>query len=193
MRSRAYGFSIPALAVVAFVCLSGASLYAQSRASNPDAKQIDPIAASGGKPVVLIFLRTDCPISKRYAPTIQQLASKYAGQATFWLVFPSNGDSAEMIDANTNEYGYKIAALRDPKHFLVSRAKATITPEAAVFDSHGELRYHGRIDDLYVSFGHSRRVPTTHDLDDALAAVVAGKPITNAATPAVGCYIADVK
>ena len=66
-------------------------------------------------------------------------------------------------------------------------------PESAVFDGHGALRYHGRIDDLYIAFGRSRRAPTTHDLDDALIAVLAGKPVTHDARPAVGCYIADLK
>ena len=35
-------------------------------------KPVDPLHANPGKPVVLIFVRTDCPISNRYAPTIQR-------------------------------------------------------------------------------------------------------------------------
>ena len=190
MWSMAVGNAVRILAVVAFACLTGAGSAAQSGIS--DAARLDPIASSRG-PAVLIFLRTDCPVSQRYAPTIQALASKYAGQATFWLVFPAKSDSTAIIAAHTREYGYTLAALRDPDHLLVSRAKATITPEAAVFDAKGVLRYHGRLDDLYVSFGRSRRAPTTHDLDDALRAVLAGKTVTNDATPAVGCYIADLK
>jgi hypothetical protein len=62
-----------------------------------------------------------------------------------------------------------------------------------VFDATGALRYHGRLDDLYVSFGHARPAPTTHDLDEALRAVVAGKTVTHDAMPAIGCYIADLK
>jgi hypothetical protein len=98
-----------------------------------------------------------------------------------------------MVTAHKREFGYQIAALRDPNHVLVGRAKATITPEAALFDSRGVLRYHGRIDDWYVSFGRARPTPTKHELDEALAAVVAGRPVTKDATPAVGCYIADLK
>jgi hypothetical protein len=189
MWSMAVGNVCRILAVVA-LCFANAGSAAQSRVA--DAAQLDPIASSGG-PAVLIFIRTDCPISQRYAPTIQALASKYAGHATFWLVFPARNDTAAIIADYTREYGYTLAALRDPDQVLVRRAKATITPEAAVFDAKGALRYHGRLDDLYVSFGRSRRAPTTHDLDDALRAVLAGRTVTNDAKPAVGCYIADLK
>jgi thiol-disulfide isomerase/thioredoxin len=179
------------LAAAALACLTGVSTAAQNGIA--DAAQLDPIVGSRGKPAVLIFLRTDCPISQRYAPTIQALAAKYAGRATFWLVFPARNDSVEIIAAHTREYGYTLAAIRDPDQRLVRRAKATITPEAAVFDAQGVLRYHGRLDDLYISFGRARRAPTTHDLDDALSAVLAGKAVTHDAEPAVGCYIADLK
>jgi hypothetical protein len=190
MCSTPVGNVVRILAVVALACVANVGSAAQSGIA--DAAKLDPIASSRG-PAVLIFLRTDCPISQRYAPTIQRLASKYAGQATFWLVFPARNDSNAIIAAHIREYGYTLAALRDPDQLLVRRAKATITPEAAVFDGKGALRYHGRLDDLYVSFGRSRPAPTTHDLDDALKAVLTGKTVANDATPAVGCYIADLK
>src|ERR1700760_1805592 len=34
---------------------------------------VDPLRASGEKIVVLVFVRVDCPISNRYAPTIQEI------------------------------------------------------------------------------------------------------------------------
>ena len=64
-----------------------------------------------------------------------------------------------------------------------------MTPEAAVFDGVGRLAYHGRIDDRYVDFGVDRPAPTTHDLADAVTAVLAGAPVSRAAVPAVGCTI----
>src|SRR5689334_7554515 len=142
MWSMAVGNVVRILAVVAFACLADVGFSAQSGIG--DAAQLDPIARSRG-PAVLIFLRTDCPISQRYAPTIQPLAAKYAGQATFWLVFPARNDSVAMIADHTREYGYTLAAIRDPDQRLVRRAKATTTPEAAVFDATGALRYHGRL------------------------------------------------
>jgi hypothetical protein len=60
-------------------------------------------------------------------------------------------------------------------------------------ESAPRLVYHGRIDDRFVDFGQTRRAPTTHDLEQVLDAVLAGKPAPEAAAPAVGCYIADMK
>jgi hypothetical protein len=77
----------------------------------------------------------------------------------------------------------------DAQATLADRAHAEVTPEAAVFDAQGRLAYHGRIDDRYLDFGVDRPVPTTHELDDALTAVLAGRAVTTPAVPAVGCAI----
>lgn len=158
-----------------------------------DGKAVDPVKAARGKVVVLIFVRTNCPVSNRYAPTIQRLSAKYAERAAFWLVYPDKKESAETIRKHQREYGYTLAALRDPEHALVKQSQATITPEAAVFDAKGQLVYHGRIDNWYEDFGHARPAPTTHELDDAIQAALAGKPPVVSAAAAVGCFISDVE
>ncbi|MFZ0537306.1 MAG: hypothetical protein WAM47_10605, partial [Candidatus Sulfotelmatobacter sp.] len=86
-----------------------------------------------------------------------------------------------------------LPALRDPEHALVKQARAEITPEAAVFNREGKLIYHGRIDNWYVEFGRSRPAPTTHELSDAIAAAIAGRPLANPAVKGVGCYISDLE
>jgi hypothetical protein len=55
----------------------------------------------------------------------------------------------------------------------------------------GKVVYRGRIDDRYVDLGLERPAATTHDLGDALEAVMTGKPVAHPTTQAVGCYIAD--
>ena len=142
---------------------------------------------------VLIFVRSDCPISNRYAPEIQRLSREFSGRVEFQLVYPDRSETSETIEKHRAEYGYTIGYLRDPDHTLVRRAKARVTPEAAVFSSHGELLYHGRIDDRYIDFGKSRTAPTTHDLEDALQSVLAGRPVKVSSTRAIGCFLADVK
>jgi len=141
---------------------------------------------------VLIFVRTDCPISNRYAPQIQRISSEYGTKVALWLVYPSRTSTAEKIRQHEHEYGYKLPALRDPQHALVTRAQIQVTPEAAVFDGNHRLLYHGRIDDLYQDFGRARPAATTHELDDAIQAALTGKtPPPN--TPGVGCFITDAE
>ena len=65
-----------------------------------------------------------------------------------------------------------------------------MTPEAAIYVG-GKLMYRGRIDNRYVELGVERPAATQRDLADALAALLAGKPVVAATTQAVGCYIAD--
>jgi thiol-disulfide isomerase/thioredoxin len=163
-----------------------------SAALDLSGKEIDPLTASQGKVVVLLFVRTDCPVSNRYAPTIQKLSASFSNQARFWLVYPDKNESPAVIRKHDHDFGYTLSALRDTGHVLVKEAHATITPEAAVFAPDGHLVYHGRIDNWFVDFGRKRAAPTTHDLHDAIEAAIAGKPATIPTEHAVGCYIADL-
>jgi hypothetical protein len=156
-------------------------------------KPFDPFRAARGKVMVLLFVRTDCPISNRYAPTIQQLSARNSDKTTFFLVYPSKKETADSIRRHEREFGYTLAALLDPHHILVKQSQAQITPEAAVFDSNRRLVYHGRIDNLYEDFGHARKSATTHELANAIEVAVAGKMPSAKATPAVGCYISDLE
>lgn len=171
---------------------AGNSAPAQS-ALNLDGKPVDPLAESSGKPVALIFIRADCPISNRYAPLLQKLHAAYREKVDFWLVYPGKRTTSAQIRDHLREFGYTLAALRDPSHVLVKRASASITPEAAVFDAHGKLVYHGRIDNWYEDAGRSRPAATTHELQSVLDAVIAGTPVPLTAAPAVGCYISDLE
>lgn len=183
------------LFAIVVLCLVSSPLTprSQSFATDLKGKLVDPFRAAQGKVVVLIFVRTDCPISNRYAPVIQQLSAQIADKAAFFLVYPSKKETAGSIRKHDREFGYTLAALRDPQHILVKQSRAQITPEAAVFDANRRLVYHGRIDNLYEDFGHARKSATTHELADAIEAALAGKTLSGNATPAVGCYISDLE
>jgi thiol-disulfide isomerase/thioredoxin len=184
------------LVATILLCLRPAPLVAtslQSFVTDLDGKPVDPFLAARGKVLVLIFVRTDCPISNRYAPAIQQLSAQHQDKAAFFLVYPSRKETPEAIRKHDREFGYTLPVLRDPQHTLVKESQAQITPEAAVFDASRRLIYHGRIDNLYEDFGHARKNATTHELADAIQAAIAGKTLSGSATPAVGCYISDLE
>jgi hypothetical protein len=154
---------------------------------------VDPFEIASGKPMVFIFVRTDYPISNRYAPTIQALSTKYAGKAELVLVYPDKSETPAAIEKHLHEYGYKNEALRDTQHNLVKLSQVEITPEAAVFNGKGELLYHGRIDNWYKEFGHARSSPTTHELDDAIAAALTEGRHVPTSIGGIGCYISDLQ
>ncbi len=153
----------------------------------------DPFTSTGAVRV-LMFVRSDCPISKRYAPELQRISREFEGAPVqFWLVFPDATETPQDVRSLVSEYKFPGTPLLDPKHELVRIAHATVAPETAVFDRENRLVYHGRIDDLYVDIGKSRAAATVHDLEDAIASTVAGKPVRQAVTQAVGCSLADVE
>jgi len=141
---------------------------------------------------VFVFVRTDCPITNRYAPELRRLAEAFPS-ADFWLVYPDASESADKIRRHMIDFGFPGQVVRDPRHELVKRAHVLTAPEAAVFDSENRLLYHGRIDDLWVSPSISRPVARTHDLEDAISAVLEGRQVRLAETRAIGCSLADVR
>ena len=172
------------------VCISAASQV--TGALDLAGHSRDPFA-SNAKVRVFLFVRTDCPLTNRYAPELQRLAGEFKQGVDFWLVYPDASEEPKTIEQHIAEYHFPGTPLRDPHKTLVKRAHATSAPEAAVFDSSGKLMYHGRIDDRYVDFGKARPSAQIHDLENAIAAVLEGKPVAQTETRAVGCSLADVE
>ena len=163
-------------------------------AFNLEGQQVDPFIEGNPLAVVFAFVSIDCPISNRYAPELQRLKERFTSRgAAFWLVYPNKAESVEQISDHLKEFRYDIAALRDTDHSLVRKASVRVTPEVAVFGKDGQLAYHGRIDDRYADLNKDRSQPTTHELADALEAVLSGRQPANTNVPAIGCLIQGSK
>ncbi len=143
--------------------------------------------------LVLIFVRTDCPIANRYAPELERLQAAYARQGIdFRLVYLDPAITPAQVEAHRQEYGSTIPAMADPQRRYQRLAHVRVTPEAAVFVGE-RLVYHGRIDDRYVDFGKTRARPIHRDLEETLAEIVAGKTPTPRETKAFGCAVQDLR
>ncbi len=110
-------------------------------------------------------------------------------KVAFCLVYADADIGRDEAGKHAKEFGYTCPAILDPQMKLAQQVGATIKPEAAVLSPKGELLYRGRIDDLYIDFGKKRLKPTTHDLNAAIDAVLAGQAVPVALTKALGCYI----
>ncbi|MCA1584366.1 MAG: redoxin family protein [Acidobacteria bacterium] len=179
--------------VAALAARLGAS--PQGHVFDLDGRAVDPLRDVTTVPAtVLIFTATDCPISNRYAPELRRVHERFAERGVrFYLVYANPSDDAHAVRGHLKKFGYGIDAVRDPEHDLVRRARATVSPEAAVFDREGRAVYRGRIDDRFVEIGVARAAPTRHDLEDALTAILAGQPVATPETRAVGCFLADFR
>ena len=140
---------------------------------------------------VYVFTTTDCPISNRYAPEIQRLSAQFGAKAEFVLVYPVAADTPPAIAEHKKKFGYTLQHVRDTDRKLLKLTGVTVTPEVAVMNG-STMLYRGRIDDRYVELGRERPRPTTHDLADALDAIIAGKPVATKETRAVGCILSDL-
>lgn len=177
------------------VCLLSAAIALGATAGplSLDGKPLDPFSRTA-RATVLLFVRTDCPITNRYAPELARIAGEFShDDINFWLVYPDRSENIAAIRNHIAQYHLPGTPLRDPEHRLVARAHATVAPEVAVFDAAGHLQYHGRIDDRYVDVGKSRPEAQVHDLEDALHHVLAGTPVPHPNTRAVGCSLADIQ
>ena len=140
---------------------------------------------------VRFFIASDCPISNGYAPEIQKLCAQYEGKGVrCTLLYEDVGIDRRSAQKHLDEYRYRgIPAAIDADRKIANFAQATVTPEAVLVDSKGEIRYRGRINNFYAALGKPRQQVTQHDLADALHAVLTGKPVPNPETKALGCYI----
>ena len=178
--------------------LSGSALAFSDQNASPvsaglTGKPVDPFS-SPARVRVLLFVRTDCPITNRYAPELQRIAGEFSSQSVrFWLVYPDKSATTKEIESHVAQYHFPGTPVLDPAQLLVQRAQAQVAPEAAVFDRTGNLVYHGRIDDRWVDFGKARAEAQTHDLQDVIRNVLAGRPVIHSWEPAVGCSLADLR
>jgi peroxiredoxin len=146
------------------------------------------------KAVVVFFLGTECPVSNGYAPEMARLAAEYGrGGVLFWGLHPDPDVTSQMAGQHAAEYGLKFSILLDPKQDVARQAGVRVVPEAVVLSPSGRVLYRGRIDDRYGLSGKRRDEPTTRDLQNALQAVLAGKPPPVAQTRAFGCPLPPVQ
>ena len=137
----------------------------------------------GGRPALLVFVRTDCPISNRYAPELARLGQRFGARGVARMLVYADGGAA----THAKEHGLDWPFAEDLDGALARRYGATATPEAALFDAQGRLAYRGRIDDRFPEYGKARPTPTRRDLVDALEAVLGGRIPATRRTPVVGC------
>lgn len=152
-----------------------------------------------GRTSVVFFVATDCPVSNSYAPEIQRVCREYGPRGVECsLIYedvdthPTAAHLDQQVRTHLQEYGYRgFTAVVDRDRVAATHAKASITPQAVVIDRSGEIRYRGRIDNLYAALGKTRQQVTSHDLRDALDAVLGGGKVPHPETEALGCFITD--
>jgi AhpC/TSA family len=142
----------------------------------------------GYEAVALVFMMTECPISREFVPELNRLAATVADKPVKFLgVISEPGLSRAAAVAFQKEFKIEFPLLFDASGELAAELKPTHVPEAFVLDAGAEVVYRGRIDDRYRELGKKRPAPTTHELADAIDAVLEGKPVEVPRTEPIGC------
>ena len=145
--------------------------------------------ARGRVATVLVCLSIDCPISNEYVPSLNRLAGAYRPRGVNFVgINPSGGQSLEQMAAYARQHDLTFPFVKDDGGKVSRRLLYSVTPEVRVFDASGKLVYGGRIDDRYRRGGTSDK-NAAKDLENALAEVLAGKPVSARQTKAIGCPI----
>ena len=156
-----------------------------------DGKIHKPFEDESTRGLVLVFVSTDCPVANSYQPLLHRLADKYRQDGIrFFMIHPDPKITADDARHHAREFKIHSPVVIDEGQQISRRVGATITPQAFVFvrDQNHSI-YHGRIDNRYAGYGKKRNAATTHDLADALDAVVAGVLPKTPKTNPVGCHI----
>lgn len=150
-----------------------------------------------GRTVVLEWTNHDCPFVRKHynSQNMQNLQRLAAERGVVWLTIASSpaGEQGHVTGAQAKELtasrsAAPAAILLDHRSVAARAYRATVTPHMFVISGDGVLRYMGGIDSIRSS--RVEDVPRAEPwLRDAMLAVVEGRPVAQASTPAYGCVI----
>jgi hypothetical protein len=155
--------------------------------------------STGAAASVVFFVATDCPVSNGYAPEIQRVCREYGSRGVGCSLIYEDVDTTPgtsaldgQVRTHLREYNYAaVPASIDRERVVAAAARAAVTPTAVIVDRSGDLRYRGRVDNLYAALGKTRQQVTSHDVREALDAVLSGRRVAHPETEPIGCFITD--
>ncbi len=161
---------------------------------NVDGKMVSLSDFPEAKGFIVAFDCNTCPVSKAYNDRILALNKKYAPKGFPLIAINPNspeissGDSFDEMVRYAKKKGYDFPYLYDESQETVRAFGATNTPHIYVLAKSGsefKVAYIGAIDDNSRDAGKVRN----RYVEDAVDALLAGKPVDRPKTKAVGCGV----
>jgi len=144
------------------------------------------------KPVlVVMFTCNHCPYVRAYEDRLIAIQGDYSNRGVSLIAINANEtknypeDSFPSMVKRAKEKGYNFPYLRDEDQAVAAAYGATYTPEVFVLDRERRLRYTGRIDDNW----QQPQKATSHDLRNAIDALLRNQSLSQTETHAIGCTI----
>ncbi len=148
--------------------------------------------------LAIVFTCNHCPTAQLYETRIKKLVDDFQAKGVAFVAIEPNdpqairlselgytdvSDSLEDMKIRAEYRHFNFPYLYDGDTQSVSRAYGPkATPHIFIFDKDRKLRYEGRVDD-----SQRASLVKSQDARNALEALLAGKAVTVAHTPAFGC------
>ena len=137
------------------------------------------------KAIVIIFWSSECPYVQAFNDRINSIVKPYMDKGvTFWGVNSNQTESISDVRQHYENNRYVFPMLKDYNSKIADLFEAQRTPEVFILNSDRVILYHGRIEDSH----HAENV-STHDMQNALDEILAGKDVTVKETKSFGCMI----
>lgn len=141
--------------------------------------------------LVVAFTCNHCPYAIGSEDRLIQLHRDYAARGVAVVCINANEtenhptDDYEHMVVRAREKGFPFPYLRDETQEVALAYGALRTPHFFVFDQNRALRYTGRMDDNPRDASRA----TTHEVRDAVDALLAGRPVPAPLTNPIGCNV----
>ena len=146
----------------------------------------------GAPALVVMFICNHCPYVKHLRSALAQFGKACQARGVAVVAISSNDpvvypdDSLEKMVVEARDAGYVFPYLFDESQAIAKAYQAACTPDFYVFDRDQKLVYRGQYDDSRPGNGSAI---TGADLQGAIDAVLAGRPVPAVQKPSIGCNI----
>jgi peroxiredoxin len=161
---------------------------------NVDGAAVSMAGNASAKGYILVFTANTCPFAQAYEGRIIALHNKYAPQGYPVIAINSNdlgsspGDAYEKMQERAKQKNFSFPYLADEAQGTARTYGATRTPQVFIVRKQNTdyvVQYIGAIDDN----SQNPNDVSQRYVEDAMTAVLAGKPVANGFTKAGGCTI----
>lgn len=167
---------------------------ADFKLKNIDGKMVSLNDFKKAKGFIVVFTCNHCPYAKKYEDRIVALDKKYKNAGYPVIAINPNDPNVQPEDGfqqminRAKEKGFTFPYLVDEGQKVYPQYGATKTPHVFILQKEGAkniVKYIGAIDNNY----DDPNDVSEHYVQDAMDALLSGKPVANAKTVAIGCTI----
>lgn len=159
--------------------------------NDPDGVAHSSSELMGEKGLLLVVTCNHCPYALAVWPRLIRIARQIRGMGVNSVAINPNihpdypADGIPAMKEKIAEWGVDFPYLADETQDVARALNAQCTPDIYLYDHHGELQYHGRIDDYW----KDEAQVTQQELLPAVEAMANGDEMPAIQHPTIGCSI----